>query len=114
MRISYWSSDVCSSDLFSPVLQLFSSVPTVAPSHQVKILPKMLMAAPFTGKRARSASVKRRQTPESAPFFRSPGDCRRAVIFRELGGGKYGPSTSRSEEGRVGKEWVRTGRTGGG
>src|SRR3546814_8830589 len=54
----------------------------------------MLMAAPFTGKRARSASVKRRQTPESAPFFRSPGACRRAVLSRELGGGKYGPSTS--------------------
>src|SRR3546814_8673839 len=54
----------------------------------------MLMAAPFTGKRARSASVKRRQTPESAPFFRSPEACRRAVLSRELGGGKYGPSTS--------------------
>src|SRR3546814_13129596 len=52
-RLPRASSPTC-----RPWRQLFSSVPTVAPSHQVKILPRMLMAAAFTGKPPRFASAK--------------------------------------------------------
>src|SRR3546814_13112464 len=55
-------------------------------------------------------AVCKRQTATDArirPFFRSPGACRRAVLSRELGGGKYGPSTrsgqTEMENGRIGR-----------
>src|SRR3546814_8689348 len=82
MRISDWSSDVCSSDLRSP-----ESKPSIKPRHKhVRALP--LKCAP-PRKRINASLRSNRQKPQPM----------------------YAPKKSnRSEEGRVGNECVSTGR----
>src|SRR3546814_14816995 len=94
MRISDWSSDVCSSDLFVFRLQLGTTDGAMAPRHR------------FAGRRLRPGRGPKRQRQS----VRS-GVLRRIAVFTfERGAAAW--TISRSEELRVGKECVSTCRYG--
>src|SRR3546814_13162925 len=96
MRISDWSSDVCSSDISHRLL------PGVAPNRGHE---KADDDSPNTPKQHLVSMPGKRI--ESSPQFGHAGESAEPKEQRD-----YGPGSSRTEERRVGKEWVRTGRTG--
>src|SRR3546814_3266247 len=87
MRISDWSSDVCSSDLLA-IGTLQPPDGEVAPGHILEVVDE--------------------QGIDQSPTGRADcGHCLRGSLFRDLDAEPLG----RSEERRVGKECVRTGRS---
>src|SRR3546814_19426883 len=98
MRISDWSSDVCSSDLLDCMIVLQPPVETAPSGHGIE--------NHFPNRDAQRAS---RSLP--SPLGRLGGEPQFEPPVRETGGGAGG-FERRSEERRVGKEWVGTGRFG--
>src|SRR3546814_18826746 len=101
MRISDWSSDVCSSDLFRPfamaMVAPFGSVAETVKSME----PPKYESGPLAAKPDYAAmfAEARRRFPDA--------EFRILSLPRKAGD----PISLRSEERRVGKECVRTGRT---
>src|SRR3546814_17860101 len=106
MRISDWSSDVCSSDLALPA-------PSYRPFLPKRVLEdKILSAAQLETIVHALAATEielpgRYRLPEKGIELvpQADGNCYRQRFF--LGDG----TGARTEERRVGKEWVRTGRS---
>src|SRR3546814_14333487 len=103
MRISYWSSDVCSSDLVR------DRGPEIAHSEKAKRGPLLLAAEPPRNVGGadceRAAGQPQPQRPDQDHFV--------ALCSRQSPGrGGGGETVLKSEEGRAGRECVRTCRTG--
>src|SRR3546814_14218089 len=97
MRISDWSSDVCSSDLATTAL----NVPPLAYQNHAQ---KCTISSKHGNERS-MANSKRTATPHRSRIEAYTLKGGTAAVWRE--------SNARSEERRVGKECVSTGRSGG-
>src|SRR3546814_13366360 len=95
MRISDWSSDVCSSDLWNGrILAVLASVPAYASFIETDLRPR-------AARRARRRLLDRDGCADRAAARSAAGHqpAQRALAVRRRG--------PRSEERRGGKEWVR-------
>src|SRR3546814_14216118 len=115
MRISDWSSDVCSSDLVILVRLASTAVATAMLGGNKEQITTAVSHSWIDNGMLRTY----RHAPNTGPRKSwAAGDaCRRAVThainagYRGVVGYPSALSAKRSEERRVGKEWVSTGRS---
>src|SRR3546814_12212131 len=93
MRISDWSSDVCSSDLMAALLG----------AHIIKVKLPSAHIEQKDAKKAYEGTDWAKQSDRVRHVVQSCFNGRRIVVF------SGGAAKGRSEERRVGKEWVSTG-----
>src|SRR3546814_19367961 len=119
MRISDWSSDVCSSDLASalpaPSAILFDWDNTLVDSWAV-IHHAMTVTFETLGERPWTLEETRRNVRQSArdafpALFGARADQATAVFYRTYEAAHLARLQPSWEEGRVGKRWVGTGRS---
>src|SRR3546814_11940184 len=116
MRISDWSSDVCSSDLAETQLAALldqrsggARAQVLVLAHQVAVLPEELQAGTDVGRVGGGGTDRAMLT-----LHQRNGDGQAAVVGRVQRGFRIDRGEQagvRSEERRVGKEGVRTCRT---